>query len=363
MSHLNRSLLAPAFILSLLTVGGLASPGVAADGIPPDPSDFTWTAYDPPVTHVLGTGFRAIYATLFGESNGTFAFATLPMSYGCTISGTIESGTTHELSAAFEGAAGPLTASVGLSVSISVNAAYAHTSPPCKTCMLWTKYTGAKLYRYLVAHQSWVGGPAFAQRAGWHNVLVGGTRSIVPTCADTFDACALLGQTCPPPPNDSPAGGDGEEVDLGVDGSVLVIRLDELVLDPSGFPEGHPAYTPVGFLADLTPWHRCQLASDIEVAEALLETTRGESVPPIRYVAIVEESGDPTIFDLELTPQPFQCDCVADVNDDGVVNGVDLGGMLSVWGSDDLWFDMTDDGVVDAEDLGVLLAGWGSCAG
>lgn len=49
---------------------------------------------------------------------------------------------------------------------------------------------------------------------------------------------------------------------------------------------------------------------------------------------------------------------VADGNLDGVVDGQDLGGLLSEWGSMGFW-DVTQDGVVDGVDLGELLAAWG----
>ena len=49
---------------------------------------------------------------------------------------------------------------------------------------------------------------------------------------------------------------------------------------------------------------------------------------------------------------------LADGNLDGVVDGQDLGGLLSEWGSMGLW-DVTQDGVVDGVDLGELLAAWG----
>ena len=49
---------------------------------------------------------------------------------------------------------------------------------------------------------------------------------------------------------------------------------------------------------------------------------------------------------------------LADGNLDGVVDGQDLGGLLSEWGSMGFW-DVTQDGVVDGVDLGELLAAWG----
>lgn len=58
--------------------------------------------------------------------------------------------------------------------------------------------------------------------------------------------------------------------------------------------------------------------------------------------------------------------CVADLTDDRLVDGADLGEVLSRWGptnSDPAsqMADVSRDGVVDGADLGVLLAEWGPC--
>jgi hypothetical protein len=57
------------------------------------------------------------------------------------------------------------------------------------------------------------------------------------------------------------------------------------------------------------------------------------------------------------------CGCAADITDDGVVNGGDLGVMLSNWGlaSSSGVGDISHDGVVDGVDLAELLARWGIC--
>ncbi len=55
-------------------------------------------------------------------------------------------------------------------------------------------------------------------------------------------------------------------------------------------------------------------------------------------------------------------DCVADITGNGVVDGADLGMMLSAWGAcDGCAPDLNGDGVVGGPDLGTLLAGWGAC--
>jgi len=52
--------------------------------------------------------------------------------------------------------------------------------------------------------------------------------------------------------------------------------------------------------------------------------------------------------------------CPADLNGDGVVDGADLGALLSAWGGDGP-ADLNGDGVVDGADLGALLSAWGGC--
>jgi hypothetical protein len=52
---------------------------------------------------------------------------------------------------------------------------------------------------------------------------------------------------------------------------------------------------------------------------------------------------------------------VGDLNGDGVVDGADLGILLSNWGPcDGCPADLNGDGVVDGADLGILLSNWGS---
>ncbi len=55
--------------------------------------------------------------------------------------------------------------------------------------------------------------------------------------------------------------------------------------------------------------------------------------------------------------------CPADINDDGVVDGNDLGTLLAAWGPGTGSADLNNDGVVDGNDLGSLLAAWGPCSG
>ena len=54
-------------------------------------------------------------------------------------------------------------------------------------------------------------------------------------------------------------------------------------------------------------------------------------------------------------------DCPADIDGDGVVNGLDLAVVLAAWGSSHPVADFNGDGQVDGQDLAVILAAWGSC--
>jgi hypothetical protein len=55
--------------------------------------------------------------------------------------------------------------------------------------------------------------------------------------------------------------------------------------------------------------------------------------------------------------------CVADLNGDDFVDGLDLSAVLAGWGpcSVPCPGDISGDGTVNAIDLGYILAGWGQC--
>jgi hypothetical protein len=53
--------------------------------------------------------------------------------------------------------------------------------------------------------------------------------------------------------------------------------------------------------------------------------------------------------------------CPADINRDSVVNGNDLGILLSGWGGSDQDSDLNGDNRVDGIDLGILVGAWGDC--
>jgi len=59
---------------------------------------------------------------------------------------------------------------------------------------------------------------------------------------------------------------------------------------------------------------------------------------------------------------PTTC-CPTDLNDDGQVNGADLGALVAFWGPNPSYprADITGDGTVNGSDLGLLLSAWGAC--
>ncbi len=76
---------------------------------------------------------------------------------------------------------------------------------------------------------------------------------------------------------------------------------------------------------------------------------------------------DGTFADTNANGVPDTCEvdpCLGDINESGVVNGIDLAAILAYWGTDGGKFRRTDanqDGTVDAQDLAIVLGGWGDC--
>lgn len=55
------------------------------------------------------------------------------------------------------------------------------------------------------------------------------------------------------------------------------------------------------------------------------------------------------------------CDCLADVDGNGLVDGGDMGILFGFWATNDPYADVDDDGAVDSTDLHLLLTAWGPC--
>jgi hypothetical protein len=71
-----------------------------------------------------------------------------------------------------------------------------------------------------------------------------------------------------------------------------------------------------------------------------------------------------TLTDSNSNGVPDTCECLADVNASGTVNGIDLATVLGAWGTNgegDGDADINSDGIVNGVDLAMVLAGWGPC--
>jgi len=81
----------------------------------------------------------------------------------------------------------------------------------------------------------------------------------------------------------------------------------------------------------------------------------------IEYYIEAAASGGPATFHPTTGPDDpltLRVDAPADLNDDGVIDGADLGVLLGAWGSTYAPADLNADGVIDGADLGILLGAW-----
>ncbi len=74
-----------------------------------------------------------------------------------------------------------------------------------------------------------------------------------------------------------------------------------------------------------------------------------------------EEAGNCIAIDCDDCEEDSFSSCVADLNEDGLVDSADLGFIIAGWGTADSLADLDGDGFVDAADLGVLIGEWGTC--
>ena len=66
--------------------------------------------------------------------------------------------------------------------------------------------------------------------------------------------------------------------------------------------------------------------------------------------------------DINQNSIPDECECLADLSDDGIVNPSDLAILLGFWGVENPTLgDLNADGEVNPVDLAILLSNWGSC--
>ncbi|MEY4118682.1 MAG: hypothetical protein RLZZ116_2010 [Planctomycetota bacterium] len=69
------------------------------------------------------------------------------------------------------------------------------------------------------------------------------------------------------------------------------------------------------------------------------------------------------LADVDGNGVPDDCECVADLDGDGVVASEDLAAVLNNWGTKGgvIDADVNNDGIVDGSDLSIVLNGWGAC--
>jgi hypothetical protein len=90
----------------------------------------------------------------------------------------------------------------------------------------------------------------------------------------------------------------------------------------------------------------------------------GFSLPlgPGAYTVDVQQTGSQlSDYEIRFEFETVTTPCPADYNEDGFVNGADLGIFLGAWGSAPCKSDLTGDGQCTGADLGVLLGFWGEC--
>ncbi|MFO0961305.1 MAG: GC-type dockerin domain-anchored protein [Phycisphaerales bacterium] len=88
--------------------------------------------------------------------------------------------------------------------------------------------------------------------------------------------------------------------------------------------------------------------------------SRSDVHAPTLY--LVRAFGDAVVTNAPFEQDTISSACAADLDEDGVVDGADLGILLAKWGNSDPYpADLDGNGVVDGADLGLLLAAWGPC--
>ena len=99
------------------------------------------------------------------------------------------------------------------------------------------------------------------------------------------------------------------------------------------------------------------------VPEVLLQLTLEPTDTLVRFEKAIFANPDAQEIPIDATSVLDLGDepCLGDLNNDGEVNGADLGLMLVAFSGSDPNADLNDDGVVNGADLGLMLVGWGDC--
>lgn len=151
-------------------------------------------------------------------------------------------------------------------------------------------------------------------------------------------------------------------------------QLIQLLVAPGADLPGVPWMPGMEFNPQTQGW------LNIELAVALLSGSAGRATAPVQGIEAIEmEIPNPMPFEQPI-PEDFNGDddpapdgdvpneeqpCVGDLNNDGKVDGGDLGMLLAMWGEctagETCSADLNGDGKVDGADLGLILSAWGDC--
>ena len=75
-----------------------------------------------------------------------------------------------------------------------------------------------------------------------------------------------------------------------------------------------------------------------------------------------QDINDATSLDENDNGIPDECECLSDINGDGVLDVNDIMTIIMNWGSTNAPLcDLNGDGVVEVNDLIILISAWGSC--
>ncbi|MEY4089728.1 MAG: hypothetical protein RJB55_1999 [Verrucomicrobiota bacterium] len=155
----------------------------------------------------------------------------------------------------------------------------------------------------------------------------------------------------------APTGHDARLL-LSANGQVL---LDRTLAETLG--------APIDFAADVTDLQAVELLEDPTADGCHSDAVKFHLtilVPDCNSNLIPDsvEIANGSVYDRNHDGVPDPCQCLADVIENGVVDGADLAALLTVWGTTGGIYPRADtnaDGVVDGSDLATVLGGWGAC--
>jgi hypothetical protein len=128
-------------------------------------------------------------------------------------------------------------------------------------------------------------------------------------------------------------------------------------------------------IMSIIAWNGIEASASAEVCpQELVKLIASDAVEGDQFGSRIAMSGDTAVIGAQRgdpngstdagSAYVFSLECEApllgDLNEDGMVDGADLGILLGAWGTDNSTADLNDDGNVDGADLGIMLGEWGS---